>query len=946
MTYLPGLHPGATWRRTDLQIHTPRDPQWSGSPHLPGGDEASEAAREAWADEFVQACLARGLTAIAITDHHDFCFVPYVRRAIARSPEAAAKIWLYPGAEVTCRDAVQCLVLFDSEAAEPLWDRLFGGHLQNVDKPDGGAAKNPQATECGRDVEAFLRGVFDDAGLRRRTIVLPHASNENAHKSMIRNGFAPRFKVLPFDGVYTDKAYAALDETTRKKIHGQISQWGRRRRGIIATGDNREASFAKLGAHECWMRLGEPTAEALRQAVLADEARIAYASPELPAHRLLELRVNSQLTGQDFRLVLNDGFNALIGGRGSGKSALLEYLRYALGRSAFDVQDEADETRDREKALLSQTLDGGSVTLVLERDGVIENWTRSGDLKDVVTVEVDGVAEALTIDEAQQRFRARAFYQGQLSSLVLDRSKAAEQITGIAAAEFLDQRRLAERELAAARRTLQSALQRVVEYWVAEAELKRSAASVADLRRRIEAVRAKLEASGLSAAHQALLNDAPRFELASSLIAESQAALASDIELLETRGIEFSVFDGSLQNPEVSEFPEIAALAAATTKANDKVAGALATMTNALRELEREQEKSAEAFSKRHAAFDVEHAEAVAQQASNRALLDEITRLNQELQAALASERKCGTRFDAYKDAPKSLTTAREALATRAKELRDVLESAAEEVQGMSGSSLRAKVIRSTVPKAHTTALTQLCEGCRIRELSSRVEERLRDIFGDAEKDTWHTVVDTLLDAYKYRLQSGAQSIEPDDPIADRLQEALFKPLTSNQLRFVFAALDDASVGRFLLATPEDFIAFEYKDGRSYIPFERASPGQQASALLRLLLTQEAGTLIIDQPEDDLDNKVIIEIAAQLQTTKRKRQLIFATHNPNIVVNGDADKIVALRSSGGDTQCGARVGLEADGAIETENVRSAITDTMEGGQAAFELRSRKYSFEA
>ena len=78
------------------------------------------------------------------------------------------------------------------------------------------------------------------------------------------------------------------------------------------------------------------------------------------------------------------------------------------------------------------------------------------------------------------------------------------------------------------------------------------------------------------------------------------------------------------------------------------------------------------------------------------------------------------------------------------------------------------------------------------------------------------------------------------------------------------------------------------------MPFERASPGQQASALLTLLLNQEAGTLIIDQPEDDLDNRVIMVIVKLLQTTKRRRQLIFATHNPNFVVNGDADKVVGL----------------------------------------------------
>lgn len=88
-----------------------------------------------------------------------------------------------------------------------------------------------------------------------------------------------------------------------------------------------------------------------------------------------------------------------------------------------------------------------------------------------------------------------------------------------------------------------------------------------------------------------------------------------------------------------------------------------------------------------------------------------------------------------------------------------------------------------------------------------------------------------------------------------------------------------------------------------------------------------------------------MRIVNLVQTTKRKRQLIFATHNPNFVVNGDADKVVAL-ASGGATEATSspRVSIDVDGAIETPAVRRAITDTMEGGQAAFELRSRKYLF--
>lgn len=174
-------------------------------------------------------------------------------------------------------------------------------------------------------------------------------------------------------------------------------------------------------------------------------------------------------------------------------------------------------------------------------------------------------------------------------------------------------------------------------------------------------------------------------------------------------------------------------------------------------------------------------------------------------------------------------------------------------------------------------------------------------------------------------------------------------PLTSQQLSGLYVRLDDSKVVRILTSTSDSFVTFSYRDKETYISFDLASPGQQASALLNLLLNQEAGTLIIDQPEDDLDNRVIMEIVRLLQRTKHKRQLVFATHNPNFVVNGDADKVISLAPSGktddaDERASGPRIAISADGAIETNAVRSAITETMEGGRAAFELRSRKYLF--
>ena len=120
--------------------------------------------------------------------------------------------------------------------------------------------------------------------------------------------------------------------------------------------------------------------------------------------------------------------------------------------------------------------------------------------------------------------------------------------------------------------------------------------------------------------------------------------------------------------------------------------------------------------------------------------------------------------------------------------------------------------------------------------------------------------------------------------------------MTEQQCQKLFQNLDDERLSDLFAATPRDQIILTYVDQGRDIPFQDASEGQQASALLELLLNQSAGTLIIDQPEDDLDNRIIMHIVALIRRSKDRRQLLFTTHNPNIVVNGDADKIIALKS--------------------------------------------------
>ncbi|MFV0490734.1 MAG: DNA repair protein, partial [Pseudorhodobacter sp.] len=114
--------------------------------------------------------------------------------------------------------------------------------------------------------------------------------------------------------------------------------------------------------------------------------------------------------------------------------------------------------------------------------------------------------------------------------------------------------------------------------------------------------------------------------------------------------------------------------------------------------------------------------------------------------------------------------------------------------------------------------------------------------------------------------------------------------------------------------------------------------------LLLLLLDAEA-PLIIDQPEDDLDNQFIAgRVVPIMRTGKKRRQFIFSSHNPNIPVLGDADQIIGLTPTVQDASDRTKVYNDDCGSIDKASVQQLIKDLLEGGEQAFTIRRAKYGF--
>ena len=152
-------------------------------------------------------------------------------------------------------------------------------------------------------------------------------------------------------------------------------------------------------------------------------------------------------------------------------------------------------------------------------------------------------------------------------------------------------------------------------------------------------------------------------------------------------------------------------------------------------------------------------------------------------------------------------------------------------------------------------------------------------------------------------------------------------------------SLNDAQIDEIELFVPEDEIEVQYKPTSSsaFKSLSTASAGQKTTAILTFILSYGKVPLILDQPEDDLDNKLVYElIVDRLTQAKENRQLIIVTHNANVPVNGDAEFIISM-----DTDSKTLKIIDS-GTVERTSIKKEICNVMEGGEIAFEMRSKRY----
>jgi len=414
---------GAHFYKCDFQVHTPRDPNWV------GGDAVSDAERKAYAEELILACRQKGLGAIATTDHHDFVLFPYVKRAardevddVGQPIPDEKRIVVFPGIEMTLTaPACQALLILDANFPDNELQSVLTA-LAITPAPANDPKHSPSVQRIPQTVVSSLTDLYDKLNahqhLRVRFAVFPNVT-DGGHGTMLRSGFADFYKTMPCVGGYVDGPIK-FGKGNLAIVRGENRDYGFKAIAVLQTSDSRKRDHSDLGKHTTWIKWSEPTAEALRQACLAKESRLSQDEPELPSLWITSMSVsNSKFLGR-IEIDFNQQYNAVIGGRGTGKSTMLEYLRWGLcDQPVDDTDSDIAPVQTKRKKLIDDTLQrvDGEVIVTFLLNDVRHIIKRNSKTQEILLKIGDKDFAKATEQEIRNLLPVQAYSQKQLSSI-------------------------------------------------------------------------------------------------------------------------------------------------------------------------------------------------------------------------------------------------------------------------------------------------------------------------------------------------------------------------------------------------------------------------------------------------------------------------------------------------------------------------------------------------
>jgi len=950
-------YPGARWWKFDFHTHTPASKDtgaWQTAMGTP-----QELTPETWLRRY----MAAEIDCVAVTDHNSGEWIDKLKAAYAKMKQADAastplagfrELHLFPGVEISVQGGIHLLAIFDPTANASTIASVLGGvgfpaHLHGeTDDKDGAAITR----------ESLLR-VIEEVQ-RCGGIAIP-AHVDDGGKGLLR--LSPGSRSCILEAAMVKQALQApgllaLEWKTGRPTYPSI--WDEIKPNLASVVGSDCHSFqgaAVPGSRYTWIKMAAPPSlEGLRLALLDGQGvsvrrsddRDDFEPLKRPEHFIESIEIqDARFMGRGKPAVLdcNPYFNALIGGRGTGKSTVVHALRLAYRREKeLSAGSEAGQTFARFIKVAKSRVDEGGlraetqICIQVCRDGIsyLLRWRQDG--QGFVVEERDEISGAFKPSTSQaineQRFPIRLFSQGQIAALAGDSQQALLKVIDDAAATGTQQTTLDEAKQAffatrAQGRELDGKL-RARDALVV---------SMQDVHRKL----ARFE----EADHAVILKSYQRTTRQSREVErqfESAAHLASRFKAFAQELVAEDLPDG-LFDP-LADAPVlqlIQKLQVAIAAVRSEVEQAATTLDEQSRVLQVEFAGSDWTVRAAEAKLAYDGLKtALQQQGVNDP--SEYGRLVQEKQR-LDTEIK---RLD-------SLQKQRDGLKEKAKAQIAEVQAARQAI-----SARRVQFLQPTLQGNPYVRMALIPYGRDARAIERSLRELLGAVDGRYNEDLYveaqdgalakGAVADLLLHS-----ELVAKTGEWDTPSFESAIQALKRRLVSacrgngdfggwfSKFLKTEAEKRPELIDHIFCWFPEDGLQVQYSrkgDGRDFQSIGQASAGQRAAAMLAFLLAHGNEPLVLDQPEDDLDNHLIYDLVVrQIRSNKLRRQLIIVTHNPNIVVNGDAELIHVLDFN---NQCF----VKQAGSLQELTMRNEVCQVMEGGKEAFERRYQRLGREA
>lgn len=900
---------GAVWRRVDLHLHSPGVSSFR-CPN--GANTQSDAGRRTIAETYVRKLLDAKIAIGAITDYNGIrqeWFLPI------RDEARKHGIVLLPGAELSFRMGKHGLhvlaVLDEATDIEQVNSFLLG-----LDRDPATPLLKPDGTH--RDIDSkehvadALKRLCERFGC---LLIPPHPDQANGIcKSLQPADAAKLLKEMCPDAL----EHCPEGEVRRLQSTGTLDRKFFQRLSLVEFSDPKR--LEEIGTKRqadgtlraTYLKLSATNLDALRLALHDPETRLRVGSIPPTVHaRVRRMEVSGSGFLGNLIIEWNDDLNVLIGGRGVGKSAIVETLRYALAMAPYS------DSSYREELVRHALGSGGKVEVIVERPLGEENSQRYliarvwGEEPRVVEVDSERPVDIYPSDLLGSSGGPTIFGQREIYAVSGSeeyRLALLDELIGEEARNRAEAARLAIERLRANARSILDVRKELGKRDEYRQQLKAVEHEI-DIYEKHGAAEKLREATRLRSDGQHLRGAVEAIGRVQKTWTETRQELLAPLETAQ-RGL---LRAQSKQKAILEEAGEIV----------KKLQTGLETLLQQGAVLFESAQRGLKDLSVRW-------------QKALRPLEEEINRIKQEAQTeALDPDRLL------------KLTEQRATLAPLIEELdrsEDQLKGLREKRQSLLADVWKRRLAEHQLRRERADAIGELLHG----RLSLNVEFK-------GQKEDYKKRLTALLRGSGVSQDALDRLVAPEATDGISLAEAVRTGTGEVQKKFgLTAGMADrlvnwltAEESRLLeLETiiPSDALRVGLKVDDQYRPLNRLSVGQRATAILLLLFALEGRILVLDQPEDDLDNRFVYEDVVQilrdqkgLKDGKKRRQIIAATHNANIPVLGDAELVLAIEAQGG------RAHIVGRASLDDRSIREQVKTVMEGGEEAFLRRAEKYA---